>query len=157
MMDKKQVAQVLDEMGTLLELQNANPFRIRAFQNASQIVEAINNDLEELVDQQRLTEIDGIGRGLAQIITDLVKTGASKEHDDLRQSLPAGLLEIIRIPGLGSKRVRMLFDELKIDSVEALRVAAETDQLGGIPGFGKKTQENILKGIERLQSNRGKR
>lgn len=151
MMDKKQVAAVLAEMGTLLELQNVNPFRIRAFQNASQVVESLTKDLEELVDEQRLTEIDGIGQGLAKIITELVKTGMCREYDDLRRSIPSGLLEIIRIPGLGPKRVRLLFDRMKIDSIEALKVAAETGQLAEIPGFGKKTQANILRGIERLR------
>ncbi len=150
-MDKKQVAAVLGEMGTLLELQNANPFRIRAFQNASQVIEALTEDLDELVDKRTLTEIDGIGQGIAKIITDLVKTGSSKEHDELKQSLPAGLLEIIRIPGLGPKRVRLLYDTLKIDSIQSLQQAAERHELAEVPGFGEKTERNILRGIERLR------
>ncbi|MBI2618671.1 MAG: DNA polymerase/3'-5' exonuclease PolX [Ignavibacteriales bacterium] len=150
-MDKKQVAAVLDQMGTLLELQNANPFRIRAFQNASQIIEGITEDLDDLVDRQTLTDIDGIGQGLAKIITDLVKTGSSREYEDLRKSLPAGLLDIIRIPGLGPKRVRLLYEKLKIDSVEALKRACETHQLAELTGFGEKTEQNILRGIERLR------
>ena len=149
-MDKNQVAEILDEMGTLLEIKGANPFRCRAFHNASINISSLTEDLRELSSTDRLTEIPGIGKGIAQIIHDLLESGKSKEHEDLKQSLPPGLPELIKIPGLGPKRVKLLYEKLKIDSLQALEEAARTHQLSDAPGFGKKSEENILKGIERL-------
>ena len=149
-MDKNQVAEILDEMGTLLEIKGANPFRCRAFHNASINISSLTEDLRELSSTDRLTEIPGIGKGIAQIIHDLLESGKSMEHEDLKQSLPPGLPELIRIPGLGPKRVKLLYEKLKIDSLQALEEAARTHQLSDAPGFGKKSEENILKGIERL-------
>src|SRR3990172_7589391 len=149
-MDKNQVAEILDEMGTLLEIKGANPFRCRAFHNASINISSLAEDLRELSSTDRLTEIPGIGKGIAQIIHDLLESGKSKEHEDLKQSLPPGLPELIKIPGLGPKRVKLLYEKLKIDSLQALEEAARPHQLSDAPGFGKKSEENILKGIERL-------
>ena len=149
-MDKNQVAEILDEMGTLLEIKGANPFRCRAFHNASINISSLTEDLRELSSTDRLTEIPGIGKGIAQIIHDLLESGKSMEHEDLKQSLPPGLPELIKIPGLGPKRVKLLYEKLKIDSLQALEEAARTHQLSDAPGFGKKSEENILKGIERL-------
>ena len=150
-MDKKQVADILDEIGTLLELKGENPFKCRAFHNGSRIVEALTKDLNELVETQELRNIKGIGQGLAEKITELVQTGKSKYYDDLKKSLPAGLLDMIRIQGLGPKRVKILFDKLKIKTIAQLKEACEKHKLAKLDGFGEKTEENILKGIELLK------
>jgi DNA polymerase (family 10) len=149
-MDKKQVAEILDEMGTLLEIKGANPFRCRAFHNAAINVESLSEDLRELASTDRLTEIPGIGKGIAQVIKDLVESGSSSEYEEIKKSLPPGLPELIKIPGLGPKRVKLLYEKLNIDSVSALEEAATTHRLSDTPGFGKKSEENILKGIARL-------
>ena len=149
-MDKNQVAEILDEMGTLLEIKGANPFRCRAFHNASVNIASLTEDLRELASTDRLTEIPGIGKGIAQIIRELVESSKSKEYEDLKQSLPPGLPELVKVPGLGPKRVKLLFEKLNIDSLTALEQAAMTHQLAEVPGFGKKSEENILKGIARL-------
>jgi len=149
-MDKNQVAEILDEMGTLLEIKGANPFRCRAFHNASVNIASLTEDLRELASTDRLTEIPGIGKGIAQIIRELVESSKSKEYEDLKQSLPPGLPELVKVPGLGPKRVKLLFEKLNIDSLTALGQAAMTHQLAEVPGFGKKSEENILKGIARL-------
>ena len=149
-MEKKQVALILDEMGTLFELKGENPFKCRAFHNASRVVEALTGDLHELVASGGIREVKGIGEHLAVVISDLVGKGDSKEYEDLKASLPRGLLQMVRIQGLGPKRIKILYDKLKIKSVEDLKKACEDHRLAKLEGFGEKTEENILKGIELL-------
>ena len=139
-------------MGTLLELQGANPFKSRAFQNAARAVGGISRDIGTLVESGELLEVKGIGKGIAQVITDLVKTGNSKDYADLRKSFPDGLLEMLRIQGLGPKRVKILYERLKIRSLDELARAAAGGTLATLEGFGEKTEQNILKGIEALKS-----
>ena len=155
-MDKKQVASILGEMGTILEIQGANPFRTRAFQNGAIIISGLAEDLRELTESNRLTEIDGIGKGLAEIISSLVTTGTSREYEDLRQSLPPGLLEIVKIPGIGPKRVKLLYDRLGIETVAQLKEAAENHIISELDGFGEKSEQKILRGIERLKKSSDK-
>lgn len=150
-MDKKAIAAVLDEMGTLLELQGANPFKARAFHNASRAVEGLTKELPILIESGELLEVKGIGKSIAEIITKLVTHGKSKEYDDLRHSFPDGLLEMLRIQGLGPKRVKLLYEKLKIKNLSELEQAAKADKLSSVEGFGQKTQENILKGIEAVR------
>jgi DNA polymerase (family 10) len=149
--DKKQIASCLEEMGTILELQGANPFKSRAFHNAARVLEGVTEDIGDLVEQGRLREIKGIGESLSVIIADLVRTGSSAEYESLKASLPSGLIEMLRIQGLGPKRVKILHDRLKIVSIDALESAAKAGKLAGLEGFGEKTQENILAGIESLR------
>jgi DNA polymerase (family 10) len=156
MMDKKAIAAILEEMGTLLELQGANPFKSRAFHNASRAVDQITDDLAELIRTGALTEIKGIGKSISAIITDLATVGESKEYTDLRKSFPESLLQMLKIEGLGPKRIKILFETLGIKDLDALEKAAKNDALSEVPGFGKKSQENILRGIEAVRS-RGER
>ena len=149
-MDKKQVAAILDEMGTLFELKGENPFKCRAFHNAARVIEALTQDLAGLVDSGNIRGIKGIGEHLAEIITDLVKSGKSKEYEQLKASLPEGLLQMVRIPGLGPKRIKVLYEKLKLKSISELKEACENHRLAKLEGFGEKTEENILKGIELL-------
>jgi DNA polymerase (family 10) len=149
-MDKKQVAAILDEMGTLFELKGENPFKCRAFHNAARLIEALTQDFAGLVDSGNIRGIKGIGEHLAEIITDLVKSGKSKEYEQLKASLPEGLLQMVRIPGLGPKRIKVLYEKLKIKSISELKEACENHRLAKLEGFGEKTEENILKGIELL-------
>ncbi|MGB6032663.1 MAG: DNA polymerase/3'-5' exonuclease PolX [Bacteroidota bacterium] len=155
-MDKKAVASVLDEMATLLELQGANPFKSRAFQNASRAVEGLTQDLGSLVESGEITSIKGIGKSIAEIIGDLVRTGSSREYETLRKSFPAGVLEMLAIQGLGPKKVKILYEKLNLETLEQLEKAAKADKLAVLEGFGKKTQENILKGLETLKSSADK-
>jgi len=151
-MDKKSIAAVLDEMGTLLELQGANPFKSRAFHNASRAVEGITEDLEALVAAGKLTEVKGIGASIGAIIADLAVKGKSKEYTDLRKGFPDGVLEMLKIQGLGPKKVKILFDKQKIRTLDQLEKAAKAGRLASLEGFGKKTEENILAGIQALRS-----
>jgi DNA polymerase (family X) len=150
-MDKKAIIEILDEMGTLLELQGANPFKSRAFHNASRAVEGLTRDIAELVESGELLEVDGIGEKIAVVIKDLVHRGKSKDHDELRRSFPPGVPDMLRVQGLGPKKVKVLYEKLRIKSLAELEVAAKADKLSALDGFGEKTQENILKGIQALK------
>ncbi len=147
-MDKKAVAEILDEMGTLFEIKGENPFKCRAYHNGARVVESLTEDINELAKSDRLKEIKGIGPGLAETITDLVVHGKSKTYESLKSSLPAGLLDMVKIQGLGPKRIKILFEKLKIKSIPELKDACEKHRLASLDGFGEKTEENILKGIE---------
>ncbi len=150
-MEKKQVVAILDEMGTLLELQGANPFKSRAFHTASRALEGVTGDLRALAESGGLLEVKGIGKSIAQIISDLVTTGRSGDYDELREQFPPGVLEMLRIQGLGPKKVKILFEKVKLTSLAELEEAARAGRLESLEGFGKKTEENILSGIEALR------
>ncbi len=148
-MDKDQVAEVLLSIGTLLELKGENPFKTRAYANGARIIETLQEPLAKVVAENRLGEIKGIGDALQQKITELVTTGKLKYYDDLKASLPSGLLAMLEIPGVGPKKVKVLYDELGIESVEQLEAACKDNKIAGLKGFGEKTQTNILDGIAR--------
>jgi DNA polymerase (family 10) len=150
-MDKNEVAQILEEIGTLLELKGENPFKCRAYHNASRIVSALTADINSLVQSGELKNIKGIGEGLAEKIGELTQTGKLKYYEDLKKSLPEGLVQMLRIQGLGPKRIKVLYDRLGIKTVDQLKEACEKHRLAEIDGFGEKTEENILKGIELLR------
>jgi DNA polymerase (family 10) len=150
-MDKKTVVSILDEMGTLLELQGANPFKSRAYHNASRALEGITDDLTQLVSSGGVREIPGVGESIAAIISDLVTTGKSKEYETLKRSFPPGVPDMLRIPGLGPKKVKVLFEKMKITSLDDLEAAAQGNRLADLAGFGERTEQNILKGIAALR------
>lgn len=155
-MDKSRVAEILDKMGILLELKGDNLFKTRAYHNAAQVISTLADDLSSLVKSKTLTSIKGIGAGLAEIITDIVQTGSSKQYEDLRSLFPSGILELLRIQGLGPKRIKVLYEKLKIKSIAELRKACENQKLRSVEGFGAKTEENILKSIEYLERSSNK-
>jgi DNA polymerase (family 10) len=155
-MDKREVARMLEEIGTLLELKGENAFKTRAYHNAARLVQALDADLEQLVREERLTEIKGIGAALAEKIAELVTTGRLGYYDKLQEEFPPGFMEILRVPGLGPKKARALFEELKIGSLDELEAAARADRLSGLAGFGDRTQEKILEGIAAVRRHAGR-
>jgi DNA polymerase (family 10) len=146
-MDKEQVAAILTEIGTLLELQGENVFRCQAYHNGARAVEQMEEDLATVVREGRLTEVPGIGATLRDKISTLVTTGKLKFYDDLRAKTPPGLLQMLRIQGLGPKKVKALHDQLGIDTLEKLEAACKSGQVAGLRGFGAKTEQKILDGI----------
>src|SRR5262249_1035862 len=120
-MEKEQVAQVLDEIGTLLELQGENPFRCNAYHNAARAIEQLETNLNDVVAAGRLEEVPGIGETLREKITTLVTTGRLPFYDNLKAKTPPGLLEMLRIQGVGPKKVKALYDQLGIDSLDKLK------------------------------------
>lgn len=156
-MDKSKVAEILEEIGTLLELKGENPFKCRAYHNASRVIEGTTEDLKTLIAEKRLAELKGIGEGLSEKIIELVQTGKLKYYDELKRSLPKGLVEMLAISGLGPKKVQKLYKDLGIKSVGELEVACHENRLSKLDGFGEKSQENILKGIAFLKKSSERR
>ena len=151
-MDKEQVAEVLVEIGTLLELKGENPFKTRAYTNAARTIEGLSEPLTKIVAENRLGEIKGVGEALTKKITELVTTGKLKYYDELKASIPPGLIEMLEIPGLGPKKIQALNQKLGVDSVEKLEAACRSGKVADLDGFGEKTQANILEGIERRRT-----
>jgi DNA polymerase (family 10) len=151
-MDKDKVAEILVEIGTLLELKGENPFKTRAYVNAARTIESLNEPLAKLAAEKRLGEIKGIGEALEQKITELVETGKLKYYDELKASIPPGLIEMLEISGLGPKKIQALNKTLGIDSIEKLEAACKKGKVAELDGFGEKTQANILEGIERKRT-----
>ncbi len=153
-MKKETVAQILDEIGVLLELKGENPFKTRAYHNAARVIKGLSEDLTDLVASGEIRKIKGIGSALADKITELVNTGHLKYYEDLRASFPESLLQLLRIPSLGPKKIKKLYDELNIQSIEQLEAACEQHQLAGLEGFGARTEEKILEGIQFIKEHR---
>jgi DNA polymerase (family X) len=148
-MEKERVAEILAEIGTLLELKGENPFKTRAYANAARTIENLSEPLATIVAEGRLGEIKGVGEALTQKITELVTTGKLKYYDELKASLPPGLIEMLEIPGLGPKKIQVLRQKLNVDSVEGLEAACHAGKVAELDGFGEKTQANLLDGIAR--------
>src|SRR5664279_1445368 len=151
-MDKGQVAEVLVNIATLLELKGENPFKTRAYQNAARTIEALTEPLDKLIAEARLGDIKGIGEALQQKITELVTTGKLQYYEELKASIPPGMVAMLDIPGLGPKKIKALHDELGLETVEQLEQACKDGKIAGLKGFGEKTQTNILEGINRRRA-----
>ena len=147
-MDKDRVAEILTEIGTLLELKGENTFKTRAYENAARALESLAEPLEKLIAENRLGEIKGIGEGIQKKINELVTTGKLAYYDDLKASVPPGLVEMLHIPGLGPRKVKALNDKLGIETIEQLEASCKAGKIAGLDGFGEKTQTKILDGIQ---------
>ncbi|MBI3328434.1 MAG: DNA polymerase/3'-5' exonuclease PolX, partial [Nitrospinae bacterium] len=155
-MHKKEVARILDEIGTLLELTGESPFKSRAYYTAARVISGLDaSGLQDLVHSGGLRTLKGIGAALAEKITELVTTDHLGYYEALQQTVPAGLLEMLAIPGMGPKKVKAIYDHLGITTVGELEYACHENRLVDLPGFGRKTQANLVKGIERLKQHRG--
>lgn len=147
-MNKKDIAKILEEIGVLLEIKGENPFKSRAYVNAARTLLGLNQSVEELVASGEIRNVKGIGSALADKLTELVTTGKLEYYEKLRSSMPAGLLEMTAIPGFGPKKIKKVYDELGIASVSELEYACKENRLVDLEGFGVKSQEKILQGIE---------
>jgi DNA polymerase (family 10) len=155
-MTAKQIASVLYEIETLLTLQGEEEFKTRAYGRAARAIETSSVDVEEAVRRGAVTGIPGVGKGLGPEITEIVERGTSQQLDELLKITPPGLLDILRIRGLGAKKVRALHTQLGISWPAELEQACREGRVASLPGFGKKSQENILQGIEELKRNQGR-
>jgi DNA polymerase (family 10) len=147
-MTKNEIAAVLEEISTLLELKGGNPFKIRAYTNAARSIEAWGGSLSDLKDEEALSKIPGIGKSIADKIKELAATGSLKYLEELRTEFPAAILELFSIPGLGAKKIKALYERLQISSIEQLLKACETGRVAKLPGFGETTQAKICRAIE---------
>jgi len=151
-MNKDQVAEVLVNIATLLELKGENPFKARAYLNAARTLEGLEEPLDKLIAEERLGEIKGIGEALQAKITTLVATGKLAYYEDLKAATPPGLVAMLDIPGLGPKKIKVLHDELGIETVEQLESACKEGRVAVLKGFGEKTAINIIEGINRRRT-----
>ncbi len=143
------LAAAFDQVADLLELQQANPFRVRAYRNAARLVGELKLDLASLVEQGRpLPRLPGIGADLAGKIEEFARAGRLALLERLRKQIPAGVAEMLRLPGLGPKRVRALYDELHVTTLPALARAARDGRIRELAGFGARTEARILEAID---------
>lgn len=156
MMETERVAQIIEEMGTLLEVQGENPFRCRAYHNAAIALRGLPADITPMITDGSLAEVQGIGKAMFEKIAQLVTSGQLPAYDELRRTTPPGLRALMNVPGLGPKKIKILRDELKIASLADLRTAAETGKIAPLKGFGEKTQAKILEGITFIESMGGR-
>ena len=147
------VAAVFNQIASLLEISGENPFRIRAYRNAARMLNGLGASVQTMVEEKRdLTELPGIGADLAGKIVEIVTTGSCALREQLRQELPPAIHELLTVPGLGPKRVKTLYQELDIQTLEQLHRAARDGQISHVPGFGARTEQRILDAIEARQS-----
>jgi DNA polymerase (family X) len=147
-MDKNQVANLLDELATLLELkEDSNPFEVRAYQNAARSVNALDGDIEQLTREGKLKGVPGLGSTIIKRIEEAVETGHIALYDELVETTPPVKLEMMRIPGVGPKTINTIYNQLHVNSISDLVEACKQNKVATLPGFGKKTQDKILQGI----------
>jgi DNA polymerase (family 10) len=154
-MTKSQIAQVLEEIATLLELKDENPFKIRAYANAARSLETFGGNLPDFKDEEALAKIPGIGKSIAEKIKELAAKGTLKYLEELRAEFPAAILQLFLISGLGAKKIKALYEQLHISSIEQLREACESGKVAELPGFGETTQTKICKAIEQRARHSG--
>lgn len=150
-MDKKDVARGLEEIAGFLELKGENPFRIRAYRTAARAIATLPGELGKALASGALAEVKGIGPAILEIVRELATAGRSRVLEDLRDEVPPGLVEMLQISGLGVTKVRQIHETLHVETLAELEEAARDGRLATLPRFGKKTTENILKGIDFLR------
>ncbi len=151
-MNKDQVAETLVGIATLLELKGENPFKARAYHNAARALEAMTEPLDKVMSENRLSEIKGLGESIQKKITELVTTGKLAYYEELMAATPPGLVAMLEIPGVGPKKIKALHDELGLETVEQLEQACQDGRVAELRGFGEKSAQNILEGINRRRT-----
>ena len=148
-------ADFVEEYATLLELSGASPFRVRAYANAVRALETLTSPLDELLAAGTLTEVKGIGASVAELVAEFADTGTAQAYEKIRAATPEGLLDMLRVPGLGPRKINAIRKALGIETLDALEQASRAGQLAALKGFGPKTQATILKGIEYIRAHEG--
>ncbi len=153
-MRNSEIAERFQEMASLLEIKGDNPFKVRAYQKAAQNIESLTEELSEIEKRGDLEKIPGIGKDLAQKISEMIHSERLGALEDLKKEVPDALLELVAIPGLGPKKAKLLYDKTGIKAMAELEEAARENRLRDLPGFGQKTEQNILAGIELIRRGR---
>ncbi len=154
---KQEITEILDELALLLEMKGENPFKSRAYANAARSLEALDEDLDLVVREGRLATIKGVGEAISKKIEELAATGQLRYYHDLKATIPAGHFEMLKIPGLGPKKIHILYEKLGIETIGELEYACQENRLLDLAGFGSKTQQKILAGIDALKHYRERR
>ena len=151
-MTKNEIADILTDIAVLLELKGENPFKTRAYQTGARALESLEEDLGTIIAEARLQEIKGVGEALAKKIIELHTTGKLRFYEELKASIPPGLVEMLEIPGLGAKKIIALHQKLGIKTIPELAKACADGLVAGLTGFGEKTQDKIVAGIKNRES-----
>jgi DNA polymerase (family 10) len=151
-MEKIEIIEILDLIGTMLEIKGENPFKVRAYFSGSRILQTMEEDLGSVIKEGRLGDVPGIGKALTEKIETLFKTGELEFFDKLKDSVPSGLLDLLEVPGLGGKKINALHQKLGVDSIESLTQLCNEGKVAELKGFGEKTQAKILSGIENREA-----
>jgi DNA polymerase (family 10) len=154
-MTKEQIAGVLERIAMLLELKGENPFKIRAYTNAARAIETFGGNVSNFQDEEAVAKIPGIGRSIALKVKKLAETGSLKYLEELNAEFPAGIMELFSLPGLGAKKIKALFDQLAISSIEQLQKACEQGRVAELPGFGETTQQKLCDAIAKRAAHAG--
>ena len=150
---KNEIAEVLEEIGVLLELKGENPFKIRAYGAGARVLESLESEeFQRLVAAGELDTVKGIGEALAQKITELHETGGLGFLDKLRASIAPELVELLEVPGLGPKKIKLVHDKLGVASIAELAAACEAGRVAELAGMGEKSQQKILDGIRNREA-----
>src|SRR5436190_707058 len=147
-MRNAEIAAALRELGVLYEIDGADRYRVLAYKEAARTVAGSPISVEQLAGEGRLTELPGVGKTLADKIVTLIETGSIPSADKLKAKFPATLVEVTRVPGLGAKTARRIYDEIGVENLAQLKEAAEQGRIADIRGLGAKTEENILSSLE---------
>lgn len=148
-MNNQQIAKLFQEIAKILEIKGDNPFRVRAYQKAAQNIENLTAELQTMLKEgKKLDSIPGIGKDLSEKIKTIIQTNSLPQYEELKKSIPPGLLELMQIPDLGPKTIKLLYNKLNIASIQDLENAALNNKLQTLPRIKKKTEQNILKGIQ---------
>ena len=150
-----EIAFAFNQIADLLEIQGANPFRVRAYRRAALNIEGLADNIETLSQQGGLHDIPGIGGDLASKIDEYLRTGTIEFHEQLKKEVPLGLAKIVEIPSVGPKTAKEIYDRFRIETIEDLEAICKTDKLMGVPGFKQKTVDNILRGIGLYRRRKG--
>lgn len=154
-LDKYQLVRLLNEIGLLLELKGENPFKVRTYYNAARAIENLSEDLSKLISEGRLVELPGFGVALVKKAEEWSQTGGIEYLENLKNTVPPGLLELLQVPGLGVKKINQIYQTLGVSNLEMLEEACNQNKLMALPGFGAKTQAKIGAGIQFIKEHRG--
>lgn len=141
MLTKKDIVKMLETIAVYMEIKGENPFKVSAYRKASQSLETDERTIQEIDD---VTTLKGIGKGVGDVINEYLETGKQSYLDELKEEIPEGLIPLLKIPGLGSKKVAKLYKELNIKNKEDLIKACENNEVSALPGFAKKTEQKLL-------------
>lgn len=144
----------MNEIADYMEILGENIYKIAVYRKASKIIKELKQDIQDILKEDRLREIPGIGKALEAKIKEIIETGECAYHRDLKKQIPEDLLELLKIPGLGAKKIRVIYENLKVKNIDELKAAAEQKKIRDLRGMGAKTELNILKGIKMLEDNR---
>ncbi|MFH1737935.1 MAG: DNA polymerase/3'-5' exonuclease PolX [bacterium] len=154
-MDNRTIANLFDEIADILEIQNENPFKVRAYRKTVQVIEDLSEDLGALCEKGELKYLPGIGKAMTEKIEELLSTGSLEYYQKIQSQIPPGLLELLKVQGMGPKKVALVYHSLGVSSLAELKKAAEEQRLRNLPGMGAKSEEKVLKGILTLEEHAG--